>query len=81
VVEKRLEKLNQLRTTAARLKTQLDTIEDTVRLINDQALTASGTEGFTVDFDGVIAGVNATDAALAETRALLGPTAQAERTS
>lgn len=77
VVEKRLEKLEQLRTTAGRLKTQLDTIEETVRLINDQALTASGTQGFTVDFDGVIDGVAATDAALAETRAMLGPNAQA----
>jgi hypothetical protein len=80
VVEKRLEKLNQLRATAAKLKTQLDTIEDTVRLINDQALTASGSQGFQVDFDRVIAGVEATDAALAETRALLGPGAQLERT-
>lgn len=73
VVEKRLEKLEQLRSTAGKLKTQLDTIEETVRLINDQALTASGTQGFTVDFDGVIEGVVATDAALAETRAMLGP--------
>ena len=76
VVEKRLEKLNQIRTTATKLKTQLDTIEDTVRLINDQALTASAETGLFgvaggVDVDRVIDGVSATDAALAETRRLL----------
>jgi hypothetical protein len=71
VVEKRLEKLNAIRATAARLKTQLDTIEDTVRLINDQALTASATTGFDVDIDRVVGMVEATDASLAETRGLL----------
>jgi hypothetical protein len=72
VVEKRLEKLEQIRTAAASLKAQLDTIEDTIRLIDDQALTASRTDDFHVDFDRVIAGVEATDAALAEARALMG---------
>jgi hypothetical protein len=71
VVEKRLEKLNAIRLTAARLKTQLDTIEDTVRLINDQALTASATDGFDVDIDRVVGMVEATDASLAETRGFL----------
>lgn len=81
VVEKRLEKLEQIRTTAAQLKAQLDMIEDTVRLIDDQALTASATQPFTVDFDRVIRSVEATDASLAETRALLGPhTSSLERT-
>lgn len=72
VVEKRLEKLASIRVTAARLKSQLDMLEDTVRLINDQALTASAESGFAVDVDRVISDVESTDAALAETRALLG---------
>jgi hypothetical protein len=72
VLRKRLDKVQQIRETAAQLKSQLDTLEDTVQLIYEQALTASKPEDIAVDFDRVVAEVGATDSALAETRALLG---------
>lgn len=77
VLRKRMEKVQQIRETASQLKTQLDTLEDTVRLIYEQALTASKPEDIQVDFDRVVAEVSATDEALAETRGFVNalPTA------
>lgn len=72
VLRKRIEKVQQIRDTAAHLKLLLDTLENTIQLIHDQALTASAPEDIEVDFDRMVAEVSATDSALAETRALLG---------
>lgn len=71
VLRKRMEKVQQIRDTAAHLKLQLDTLEDTVRLIHEQAMTASKPEDIQVDFDRVVAEVSATDEALAETRSFV----------
>jgi hypothetical protein len=77
VVEKRLEKLEQVRNASAQIKAQLDLIEDTVRLLNDQALAASRIDDIQIDFDGVLRGVASTEAALVETRAAIGDRAHA----
>lgn len=71
VLRKRMDKIQQIRETASQLKTQLDTLEDTVQLIHEQALTASTPEDIQVDFDRVVAEVTATDEALAETRGFM----------
>lgn len=72
VLEKRLEKLQQIRDVAGSLKLKLDAIEDTVHLIHDQAMTASAPEDIQVDYQRIMADVASADAALAETRAYLG---------
>lgn len=71
VLEARLTKAKEIEATTQRLKNQLDVLEDTVHLIREQSLTASSPEDLHVDFDRVRSGIAATDAALAETRALM----------
>lgn len=78
VLEKRHDKLQQIRDVAATLKSQLDTLEDTVHLIHEQAMTASAPEDIHVEADRVLAELAAAERALAETRGFLG-TAQLSR--
>lgn len=69
VLSKRLEKVQQIRDVATSLKVRLDALENAVRLVQEQAMTASAPEDIQLDFDGVMADVAAADRALAETRA------------
>ncbi|MDB5095904.1 MAG: hypothetical protein JWM80_325 [Cyanobacteria bacterium RYN_339] len=71
ILKLRLGKLEQIDRTHDALKAQLAMLEDTVRLVLDQTLTASSPAELAVDFRRLTRTIAATDEALAETRALL----------
>jgi hypothetical protein len=71
ILEQRRDKQLEIFKSHDTLKTRLDMLEDTVKLVLDQALTASSPAELAVDFQRLTRTIAATDEAIAETRALL----------
>ena len=72
VLEKRLETIKDIETFLARARGQMNLIENSVRLLRDQALTMTSPDQLTEQLDDLLNGVDAVQASVKEAEALIG---------
>ncbi len=72
VLEKRLETIKEIETFLARARGQMNLIENSVRLLRDQALTMTSPDQLTEQLDDLLSGVDAVQASVKEAEALIG---------
>ncbi len=72
VLEKRLETIKEIETFLARARGQMNLIENSVRLLRDQALTMTSPDQLTEQLDDLLNGVDAVQASVKEAEALIG---------
>jgi hypothetical protein len=74
VIEKRLETIKDIETFLARARGQMTLIENSVRLLRDQALTMTSPEALTEQLDDLLTGVDAVQRSVKDTEAIFtGP--------
>lgn len=66
ILQKRLEKIEKARANVKYLEAQMDTIEDTMRLVVDQAITLSDPKGMSTQIDSLLTTLQDTDLIAAE---------------
>jgi len=72
VLQKRLETIKEIETFLARARGQMNLIENSVRLLRDQALTMTSPDQLTEQLDDLLTGVDAVQASVKEAEALIG---------
>ncbi len=72
VLRKRLETIKEIETFLARARGQMNLIENSVRLLRDQALTMTSPDQLTEQLDDLLSGVDAVQASVKEAEALIG---------
>ncbi len=72
VLQKRLETIKEIETFLARARGQMNLIENSVRLLRDQALTMTSPDQLTEQLDDLLSGVDAVQASVKEAEALIG---------
>ena len=72
VLQKRLETIKEIETFLARARGQMTLIENSVRLLRDQALTMTSPDQLTEQLDDLLSGVDAVQASVKEAEALIG---------
>ena len=68
----RLETIKEIETFLARARGQMNLIENSVRLLRDQALTMTSPDQLTEQLDDLLSGVDAVQASVKEAEALIG---------
>jgi len=71
ILEKRLERIEAIQKGYLNLQAQLEVIEDTFQLINDQMVSLRTPDALGVDLNQIVSGVEMTEAVLQETNALI----------
>jgi len=71
ILIKRKERITQMGNTLSTINAQLEIIEDTLHLINDQMVSFQSPESMGVDLDELVSGVENTEQAIAETNKFL----------
>lgn len=71
VLQKRLDTVNDIRTFLQRARGQMNLIENSVRLLRDQALTMTSPSQLTEQLDGLLTSVDAVSQSVKETDAIL----------
>jgi len=80
ILEKRLERIEAIQKGYLNLQAQLEVIEDTFHLINDQMVSLRTPDALGIDLNQIVSGVEMTEAVLQETNALIAdPYMAAER--
>lgn len=72
VLQKRLETIKEIETFLARARGQMNLIENSVRLLRDQALTMTSPDQLTEQLDDLLTGVDAVQQSVKEAEALIG---------
>lgn len=72
VLQKRLDTIKEIETFLARARGQMNLIENSVRLLRDQALTMTSPDQLTEQLDDLLTGVDAVQASVKEAEALIG---------
>lgn len=73
VLQKRLETIKEIETFLARARGQMNLIENSVRLLRDQALTMTSPDQLTEQLDDLLTGVDAVQQSVKDAEALIGP--------
>jgi len=71
ILQKRMERLGTIRTGITNVQAQMDLIESTFNLLNDQMITIKSPEHLTVNLDDLISGVETTQKVVQETNPFL----------
>jgi DNA repair exonuclease SbcCD ATPase subunit len=71
ILEKRLERIEAIQKGYLNLQAQLEVIEDTFHLINDQMVSLRTPDALGIDLNQIVSGVEMTEAVLQETNALI----------
>lgn len=71
ILEKRLERIEAIQKGYLNLQAQLEVIEDTFQLINDQMVSLRTPDALGIDLNQIVSGVEMTEAVLQETNALI----------
>lgn len=72
VLKKRLETIKEIETFLARARGQMNLIENSVRLLRDQALTMTSPDQLTEQLDDLLTGVDAVQQSVKDAEALIG---------
>ncbi|MFZ5443967.1 MAG: hypothetical protein ACOZQL_28445 [Myxococcota bacterium] len=72
VLQKRLDTIKEIETFLARARGQMNLIENSVRLLRDQALTMTSPDQLTDQLDDLLTGVDAVQQSVKEAEALIG---------
>ncbi|MFT3706457.1 MAG: hypothetical protein QM817_02200 [Archangium sp.] len=72
VLQKRLETIKEIETFLARARGQMNLIENSVRLLRDQALTMTSPDQLTEQLDDLLTGVDAVQQSVKDAEALIG---------
>lgn len=72
VLKKRLETIKEIEIFLARARGQMNLIENSVRLLRDQALTMTSPDQLTEQLDDLLTGVDAVQASVKEAEAIIG---------
>ncbi len=71
ILEKRLERIEAIQRDYLNLQAQLEVIEDTFQLVNDQMVSLRSPGALGIDLNQIVSGVEMTEAVLQETNALI----------
>ena len=71
ILTKRKERINKMENTLGTINAQLEIIEDTLNLINDQVVALDSPQSLGVELDDLVSGVENTENSIAETNKLL----------
>ncbi len=71
ILEKRLERIEAIQKGYLNLQAQLEVIEDTFQLINDQMVSLRTPDALGIDLNQIVSGVEMTESVLQETNALI----------